>query len=150
MDIRNNRDAAHLADDIDPNVQDSTLVVTVTDWVLAELIRLFHNVPPEEAQKIVVALVTRLAPTIQEFDGFLKVDPGLGAGDRTLVLLYQRGEEGASLEELETWAHPKSVPNLSRTLKRLVEEKAFLHQASGRYVITNTGQREVESRGLLG
>ncbi len=35
-DIRNNRDAAHLADGIDPNLQDATLIVAVLDWVLAE------------------------------------------------------------------------------------------------------------------
>src|SRR5215469_1746683 len=35
-DIRNKRDAAHLADGIDPNLQDATLVVATIDWVLAE------------------------------------------------------------------------------------------------------------------
>ena len=150
-DIRNNRDAAHLADDIDPNVQDATLVSTVADWVLAELLRLFHNVPPEEAQQIVVSLVTRSAPVIQDFDGFLKVlDPTLGAGDRVLALLYQRGDEGATYEELEAWSHPRSLPNLRRTLTRLEQERAFIHERNGRYRITTTGQIEVERRELLG
>ena len=45
-DIRNKRDAAHLANGIDPNLQDSTLVISVLDWVLAELIRLHHTVSP--------------------------------------------------------------------------------------------------------
>src|SRR6266853_3557701 len=39
-DIRNKRDAAHLADGIDPNLQDATIVIAVLDWILAELIRL--------------------------------------------------------------------------------------------------------------
>src|SRR2546425_26603 len=47
-DIRNKRDAAHLADGIDPNLQDATLVVSVIDWVLAEFLRLYHNVTPDE------------------------------------------------------------------------------------------------------
>src|SRR5437763_8920704 len=34
-DIRNKRDAAHLADGIDPNLQDSSLIVGNMDWVLA-------------------------------------------------------------------------------------------------------------------
>jgi hypothetical protein len=50
-DIRNNRDAAHLADGIDPNLQDATLVVSVLDWVLAELVRLYHSVSANEAQR---------------------------------------------------------------------------------------------------
>jgi hypothetical protein len=61
-DIRNKRDAAHLGDGIDPNLQDSTLVGSVLDWVLAEFVRLSHSVPPNEAQRIVEDLVTRRAP----------------------------------------------------------------------------------------
>jgi hypothetical protein len=43
-DFRNKRDVAHLADGIDPNFQDATLVVRNMEWVMAELVRLFHNV----------------------------------------------------------------------------------------------------------
>src|SRR5262245_20866053 len=43
-DIRNQRDAAHLADGIDPNIQDATLVISNLDWILAEFVRLYHNV----------------------------------------------------------------------------------------------------------
>src|SRR5437879_1379666 len=72
-DIRNNRDAAHLADGIDPNLQDATLVVGVIDWVLAEFIRLYHNVSANKAQELVEETVTRSAPIVQDFKGFLKV-----------------------------------------------------------------------------
>ena len=57
-DIRSKRDAAHLADGIDPNLQDATLVIGVLDWVLAEFVRLHHNVGPDEAQRMVDYLVT--------------------------------------------------------------------------------------------
>ncbi len=101
-DIRNSRDAAHLADNIDPNLQDSTLVVSILDWVLAEFVRLYHTVPANEAQSIVQSLVTRRAPVVQDFAGFLKIlNPDLSAGDHFLVLLYQRGKEGAKYTDLE-------------------------------------------------
>jgi hypothetical protein len=150
-DIRNNRDAAHLADGIDPNLQDATLVVAIIDWVLAEFLRLHHSVSADEAQQIVEDLVTRQAPVIQDFDGFLKVlDPSLEARDRCLILLYQRGAKGAVYEELESWVHPKMRSNLRRTLSRLVNDKSFAHRdASGRYLITMTGQQWVESRKLV-
>ncbi len=45
-DIRNKRDAAHLGDGIDPNLQDSTLVSAALDWVLAEFVRLARGVSP--------------------------------------------------------------------------------------------------------
>jgi hypothetical protein len=149
-DIRNNRDAAHLADGIDPNLQDATLVVSAIDWVLAEFVRLHHSVSPDEAQRIVEELITRSAPTVQDFDGFLKVlDPRLEASDRCLVLLYQRGTAGADYRELEQWVHPKSRSNLRRTLSRLVDDKSFVHRNGTRYFITSSGQQEVEGRKLI-
>lgn len=149
-DIRNKRDAAHLADNIDPNLQDATLVVSTLDWILAELVRLHHNVSANQAQELVEDLVTRVAPVVQDFDGFLKLlNPKLGATDQALVLLYQRGAAGADFKELEQWIHPKPRKNFRRTLYALVHVKAFAHQTGDRYTITRSGQQDVERRKLV-
>jgi hypothetical protein len=148
-DVRNNRDAAHLGDGIDPNLQDATLVATVLDWVLAEFVRLYHNVSADEAQKIVESLVTRRAPAVETFGDFLKVlNPGLGVSDMVLLLLYHRGKPGATFNELESWVRPNMRPNLRRTLHRLEHDKAFAHNDNGKYAITQTGIAEVEQRRL--
>ncbi len=148
-DIRNSRDAAHLADSIDPNLQDSMLVVSVLDWVLAEFVRLYHTIPANEAQSIVQSLVTRRAPVVQDFAGFLKIlDPDLSAGDHLLVLLYQRGKDGAKYADLDAWSKPTMRPNLKATLNRLVDDRAFAHFDGGKYYITESGMREVEKRKL--
>jgi hypothetical protein len=65
-DIRNKRDAAHLADDIDPNLQDATLVTSTLDWILAEFVRLYHKVTADEASKIIDGLVARKVPVIED------------------------------------------------------------------------------------
>jgi hypothetical protein len=149
-DIRNNRNAAHLADGIDPNLQDATLVVSILDWVLAELIRLFHNVSPEEAHALVDTIVARSAPTVQEFEGFLKVlNPALSAGDFVLLLLYQRSTRGATFVELNGWVGPKMKSNLRRTLSRLVNDRAYVHFDGSHYFITRSGEVSVETSGLL-
>lgn len=149
-DIRNKRDAAHLADGIDPNVQDSALVVSMMDWVLAEFVRLYHSVKPAEAQRMVEELVTRAVPAIEDFSGFLKVlKRGLGASDFCLLLLYQRGRDGATFDQLSTWALPKMRANLRRTLDQLANAKAFVHRDGDAYMITGAGRREIEKRRLL-
>ena len=148
-DIRNKRDAAHLADGIDPNTQDATLVVSMLDWVIAEFVRLYHTVTANEAQRIVESLVTRRAPAVQEIAGFLKVlNPNLQAGDYTLLLLYQRGKEGATFAELAGWVKPKMKANLKRTLLQLEHDRAFVHHDGSKYLITESGIREVERRKL--
>lgn len=149
-DIRNKRDTAHLADGIDPNTQDSSLVVAVVDWVLAEFVRLHHAVSADAAEKIVRDLVTRSAPAVEDFEGFLKVlRVDIVASDFVALLLYQRGREGASVDDLDQWVKPSMRKNLRRTLNRLVYEKAYVHFGSGRYFITLAGQQYVERTKLL-
>ena len=149
-DVRNNRDAARLGDGIDPNLQDATLVVGVVDWVLAEFVRLYGAVDPNEAQLIVQDLVTRRAPVVQDFDGFLKVlNPELSAGDFLMVLLYQRGALGASRGDLHAWVLPKMRGNMNRSIDRLVVDKAWAHDDGDLVRITESGKVYVESNHLI-
>ena len=149
-DIRNQRDVAHLGDGIDPNLQDATMVISILDWVLAEFIRLYHQVTADVAQQIVNQIVTRTAPVIQDFNGYLKVlKPNLATSDHILVVLYHRGEQGATFNEVESWARPKMRANLGRTLRTLYESKDLLHFDGAKYFITQLGQKEVESRKLV-
>lgn len=149
-DIRNNRNAAHLADEIDANLQDSALVTSVLDWVLAELVRLSKGTTPEEAQKLIEDLVTRRVPGVQEFGTFQKVlRSDLRASDRVLVLLYGRGAKGVRYQELFNWMPNSMRSNLRRTVRTL-DDKALVHLANETVRITFAGQHAVESRGLLG
>jgi len=148
-DIRNNRDVAHLADGIDPNLQDSMLVISILDWVMAEIIRLYHSCSANDAQNTIENIVIRKAPAIQNFDGFLKVlRPKLKVGDYLLVLLYERGNLGASYTELENWIKPSMRANLRRTLHRLIHNNSSVHFNGTVYVITKLGMIEVEKRKL--
>lgn len=149
-DIRNKRDAAHLADGIDPNLQDATLVIAVLDWVLAEFIRMYHNVIADEASKIVNGIVKRVAPVVQDFNGFLKIlNPKLKVSEHSTVLLYQRGEDGATYAELDQWARPAMRPNLRRALDSLVNKKDHAHFDGARYYITRHGEHYVEENNLI-
>lgn len=114
-DVRNKRDVAHLGDGIDPNQQDATMVVRNMEWVLAELVRLYHNVSATEAHGIIVDLVSKDVPLIQVFDGFPRVLKQLRASDHFLVLLYWRGAEGGSFEELKAWARTPMRGQIRRT-----------------------------------
>lgn len=148
-DIRNNRDAAHLADGIDPNLQDATLVISVLDWVTAEFVRLYHGIPANEAQKLMEMLVTRQVPAVEDFDDFLKVlRPDLRAGEYVLLILYERGKAGASYKEIESWVQPSMRGNLNRTITRLVDDEAFVHRGVERYFLTRRGMVEVEKKRL--
>lgn len=148
--IRNKRDNAHLADGIDPNLQDASLVTSVLDWVLAEFVRLYHVVTANIAQSMVENIVTRQAPAIEDFDGVLKIlRTDLGASDAVMLLLYARGANGASFEELRAWVRPTMRSNLKRTLTKLEHENAYVHLAGSSFKITRSGMQYVEKKRLM-
>jgi hypothetical protein len=148
-DIRNKRDAAHLADGIDPNIQDATLVMGTLDWIMAEFVRIYHSVKADEAYRIIERMVTRKAPAVEDFDGFLKVlRPKLKASDYALLTLFECGKAGATYQQIEAWVQPKMRKNLKRTMERLVNEQALVHFAAGKYVVTKLGIIGVEKRRL--
>ena len=151
-DIRNKRDAAHLADSIDPNTQDATLIISVLDWVLAEFVRLSHNVSADQAQKIVQDLVTRNVPIIQDFSGHPKIlKTGLNTDQTILLLLYHCGARGAQWHELHNWIPRQKLSNLQSSLRQLVEDhnRAHFHADTGVYEITAAGMQYVEKNKLL-
>jgi hypothetical protein len=149
-DIRNKRDAAHLADGIDPNLQDATLVSASADWVLAEFVRLGGGVRPDEAFRLVKAITVQRIPAVEDVQGFLKtLRPSLGPGDRILLLLSKRADCGATKEELEKWIRPSQRKNLLRTLHQLEHDKDLIVPVNGRYQITRRGIQEAERKKLL-
>lgn len=101
--IRNNRGVGHVGGDVDPNLMDATTVQGLASWILAELVRIFHDVSADEAQKIVNALVERTIPLVWEFDvGRRVLDANMPKADQALVLLYQT-DEWVSEEDLLKW-----------------------------------------------
>jgi hypothetical protein len=148
-DVRNKRDVAHLADGIDPNLQDATLVVSNMDWVLAELVRLHHDVSADEAQRIIEDLVTKEVPAVEEIDGQPVILSDLRPRDQALLMLYRAGAEGASLAELAGKLRAPRQDHLRDRLARLdTDRRVLLHPETGRYYLTAKGRQDVEKRGL--
>ena len=143
-DIRSKRDSVHLGN-IDPNLMDATLILNCCKWVLAELFRMELQIPVNEAQKTINYLIEKKIPIVQDFDGFLvTLNPRLSARDRILVLLYYRGKEGATREDLSLWLPPKMKNQLTTNLSRLQYNNNFIHRAKSQIYITRAGEQFVE------
>jgi hypothetical protein len=149
-DIRNKRDAAHLADGIDPNLQDSSFVSAALDWVLAEFVRLSHGVSPDKAFALVKSITIRRIPAVEQFGDFLKtLRPSLGPSDRIVLLLYHCADSGATVAELSDWLKPKQRTNLNRTLAQLEHDKDYIVFTGGKYRLTRRGISSIENRKLV-
>jgi hypothetical protein len=86
--VRNNRGVGHVGGDVDPNHMDATVVVSMCNWIMAELVRVFHALPTSDAQALVDVLAERQTPLIWQSGAVKRVlDPSLKLREQTLVLL---------------------------------------------------------------
>jgi hypothetical protein len=149
--VRNKRDAAHLNDGISANLQDATYVVGVLDWVLAEFVRVFHDVPPGRAQAAIEDLVKRQVPVIEVIDGQPVCSKVLGVSDKALLFLNRAGrDDGLPIAELQRQMMYSDRGNLTRALKTMAGRRlVLLHPGTGKAHITSEGMRNVEARRVL-
>ena len=102
--IRNKRGVGHSPGDIDSNLMDATLVVACVDWVMAELVRLFHNVSTDEARDMIKSITTKKIPLIWEVGDMKRVlsppSGTLSAKDKVLVLLYSEPSNQSTTDSL--------------------------------------------------
>lgn len=113
-DLRNNRGVAHTGGDVDPNLMDSTFIVYATAWVMADLVRIFHKVDTNTAQKIVASLVAKRIPLVWEVGGKKRVlDSSLSYKNKTLVILHRLHPDKVNEKELVEWVE-HSNPSVYR------------------------------------
>ena len=86
--IRNNRNVGHVGGDVNPDLMDSSAVVSMASWILAEMVRMFHGISTEEAQQLVDNLAERRLPLVWKSGDIRRVlKPDLPLKDQILLLL---------------------------------------------------------------
>lgn len=144
--IRNNRGVGHVGGDVDPNHEDAEAVLAMANWVLAELIRIFHNVPLSEAQATVDSIVQRRHPLIWSIEGTKRVlNPKMSKSDQTVVLLYSE-PAWVQTDVLCNWVEYSSLAMYkTRILVPLHARRLVEHDAEqGQVRITPAGVRYAE------
>jgi hypothetical protein len=87
--VRNNRGVGHVGGEVNPNQMDATCVLYMSKWIVAELVRLFHDVNTEIAETAIDAIVERVLPAIWKVGEKLRVlDTTTTMKEKTLLLLY--------------------------------------------------------------
>jgi hypothetical protein len=144
--IRNNRGVGHVGGDVDANHMDAEAVQATASWVMAELVRIFHNVPTDEAREAIDALVERKSPLIWEVEGGKRVlDPTMKAADQVLTLLHHStGWE--SVTDLFNWVEYSNVSNFRSLVLKKVHRARLVEFdfKQDRVRISPRGVKEVE------
>lgn len=120
--IRNNRGVGHVGGDVDSNHIDALAVVSISSWIMAELIRVFHNVDIRDAQKIADSLVDRRIPLVWQSGDIRRVlQPTLSF--RKQVLLLSSLSETVTKDDLIRWIEPSNHTYFSRLLREMHYER---------------------------
>jgi hypothetical protein len=133
--IRNNRGVGHAGGDVDPSHMDAVAVLYMSKWLVAELIRVFHNVSTADATEAVDLLVERELPIVWSVDGKKRIlAQNLSQRDKTLLLLYS--EPGSVSEsDLRSWVEASNASSYRRdVLRRAHRAKLLEYDEGGRTV----------------
>jgi hypothetical protein len=147
--LRNKRGVGHVGGDVSSNYMDATVVLHMSQWIMAELVRIFHNVTVDEATSVVAALVDRTVPVLWKVGEVVRIlDPSLGLEDGTLLLLYSE-VQGVHEKKLAESQGQDKLANYRRVLRRLHDRRLIEYNETTRVaIISPTGVGKVES-GLL-
>lgn len=144
--IRNNRGVGHIGGDINPNRMDATCVLYMTKWIIAELIRLFHNVDPIVAEKAVEWIVERTIPVVWKISDKRRIlDTKLSMKERTLLLLYNTSTY-IQEQELINWIEHSNASVYRRDVLRPLHREKFIEydEENKRVYLSPTGVKQVE------
>jgi len=127
--VRNNRGVGHVGGDVDPNHMDATFVVSTVNWIMAELVRVFHNTSTANAQKVVDALAEAKIPLIWEGKDVKRVlDPEIGLKDQVLLLVATSTAE-TSIDDLQRWVDYKNNQYFKKLLRQLHKQRLLEYSA---------------------
>lgn len=148
--IRNNRGVGHAFGEVDPNHMDASAVLACAKWIMADLVRHFHQVNVVVASQIVDALVERTNPLVWEVGDVRRVlRPEMNMKDKTLVLLHSSSFP-LHEDQLYAWVeHSNKAIYRRDVLKRAHREKLLEYdQATRQVVLSPTGTAYVEDHVL--
>lgn len=147
--MRGKRGIGHVGGDIEANLIDMATIVRVCDWVMCELLRVYHNLPIEEAQGLLDSLATKELPVIWTIEGkrrVLKTD--IKNKEKVLLLLYGEAESSALSEELFEWIEHPNMSHFRRDVLRPLHKSKFIeyNEADEIVYLSPKGVTEVEKK----
>ncbi len=146
--IRNNRGVGHAGGEVDSNHMDASVVLACAKWIMADLVRHFHDVDVKTAAQAVETLIERTNPLVWEVGEVRRVlRPEMSMKDKTLVLLHSSFKP-LHEDELCAWAeHSNKAIYRRDVLRRAHREKLLEYDEITRVAtLSPAGIADVETR----
>lgn len=144
--VRNNRSVGHVGGDVDPNHMDSIVVLSMCNWIMGELVRVYHSLSIAEAQLVVDALSETRVPIVWT-NGAVKriLDPELSLQEH-ILLLASCTVPSATAKQLLGWIEYGDEKYFMRTIRNLHKRRLVeFDKSSGTVQVLPTGTAVVET-----
>lgn len=144
--IRNRRGVGHLSGDVNPNKSDSLLIITISEWTLAELYRINYNISLTEAQELVDILVSRKLELVFDLNGIKRIlNPKLKIKDQILLIMYSENSAFLTLENLCLHLKYKNKAYLKSKILSELDKNQFIELTDDEKIyLLPPGQKYVE------
>jgi hypothetical protein len=145
-DVRNNRNVGHVGGDVDPNHMDAVAVLSMSNWIMGELVRVYHNLTTAQAQQLVDALVEVRLPAVWTGDDGVKrvLETSLKLNEE-ILLLAAVSMPDVTAEQLIEWIEYDDVKYVMRTIRNLHKNRLIeFTEKTGRVRILPPGTKAVE------
>lgn len=145
--IRSKRGIGHVGGDIDANQIDAATVARIADWCMAELIRVVHTLPLEEAQRLLDSISARQLPQVWTVLGKRRVlNPSHDYREQTLLLLYDTPNGEASSDDLFAWSGHSHKTRYERDILGALHQERLVEFDGQRGIValSPTGTKFVE------
>jgi hypothetical protein len=145
-DVRNNRNVGHVGGDVDSNHMDAVAVLSMSNWIMGELVRVYHNLKTAQAQQLVDALVeVRLPAVWTGADGVKRVlETSLKLHEQILLLAAVSLSDVTATQLIE-WIEYGDDGYVMRTIRKLHRGRLIeFTEDTGKVSILPPGTRAVE------
>jgi hypothetical protein len=144
--IRNNRNVGHVGGDVDPDYMDSSAVLSMASWILAELVRVFHGVTTDEAQRVVAELSERRVPLVWRSGDIRRVlNPKLPLRSQVLLLLAS-AQAKVPVDSLMRWTGYKQKGYFLRLVRQMHDARLVeFHEETNHVELLPPGAQEASS-----
>lgn len=143
--FRSQRGAIHIDPHYTANELDSTLILSLSRWVLSDILRIFCKEDRKEVAKSIREIIKYPIPSIFEIDGrALVLHTDCTVHEEILLLLHNSGEAGLSRKEIGKSAI-KSASAITESIQRLESSRyrQIIQNAEGKYILTPNGIKRV-------
>lgn len=139
--IRNKRGMIHI-NEIDPNYMDATVLLNISKWILAELVRNSKNIYYDDAVKIIEEIIVKENMVIWiEEDIFKILDTNITLEEKILCILYYKNKINES--ELFGFTEYSNITVFRKKLKKMHREQK-INYTKDKITISPIGVNMVE------